>query len=636
MTIEISFRPEDGRGTLAVSPEVPLAAWNRLFAAVRNEDPDCSAVDRVIDAEWSAILQSLPVLARLRKDYGVTTNYADETTYGHVRRFADQFAVVRRASASSHRSIQPEAIQGMLETMGFCRVLTPEQLRDAAMCAQLPNGANFSVPGAGKTTVALAVHLLTRVPEMVLLVVAPKNAFAAWDEVIRDCLDESAPERDRAPFIRLEGGGDAIELLLRENHGRMIVSYDQLIRVIPLIRRFMSTNPVHLILDESHRMKAGDRSQRGSALLHLSHMAVRRDILSGTPIPRSIEDIVPQVEFLWPGQGLGDRIRASSAPNETLRGLFVRTTKQELGLPPVTRHFHQVAMSDAQMALYSTIRSEVLKRGVGIRSAGNVDLAAARRSVMRLLQAASNPLLLVRRLTNESPVEYNYDDPVIGAMFSAIVEEGDSNKIREVATLARQLAHEGRKTVIWSMFRESVERTSALLSDVGATYIHGGVPTGVSDDPGTREGRIAHFHDDRECRILVANPAACSEGISLHRAAHDAIYLDRSFNAAHYLQSVDRIHRLGMDPDVETHVHVFESVAPHFVGAVDLSVRRRLIDKLRVMAEALDDQNLRQLALDEEEGDVPLDYDIDLDDLRDVIDELLGEAPEPGTEDFEF
>ena len=38
---------------------------------------------------------------------------------------------------------------------------------------------------------------------------------------------------------------------------------------------------------------------------------------------------------------------------------------------------------------------------------------------------------------------------------------------------------------------------------------------------------------------------------------------------------------------------------------------------------------LQRLALDEEEGDEPLDYDITLDDLRDVIDELSGEAPEP-------
>jgi hypothetical protein len=127
----------------------------------------------------------------------------------------------------------------------------------------------------------------------------------------------------------------------------------------------------------------------------------------------------------------------------------------------------------------------------------------------------------------------------------------------------------------------------------------------------------------------VANPAACAEGISLHRVCHNAIYVDRSFNAAHYLQSVDRIHRLGLDPAVQTNIHVLESVTPQFVGSVDFSVRRRMIDKLRVMGRALEDTDLQRLALDEEEANEPLDYDITLDDMRDVIDELTGEAATP-------
>jgi hypothetical protein len=38
---------------------------------------------------------------------------------------------------------------------------------------------------------------------------------------------------------------------------------------------------------------------------------------------------------------------------------------------------------------------------------------------------------------------------------------------------------------------------------------------------------------------------------------------------------------------------------------------------------------LQRLALDEEEANEPLDYDITLDDMRDVIDELTGEASTP-------
>ncbi len=51
------------------------------------------------------------------------------------------------------------------------------------------------------------------------------------------------------------------------------------------------------------------------------------------------------------------------------------------------------------------------------------------------------------------------------------------------------------------------------------------------------------------------------------------------------------------------------------------------------MARALEDTDLNRLALDEEEGEQPLDYDISLEDIRDVIDELMGSAPPPDEED---
>ena len=53
-------------------------------------------------------------------------------------------------------------------------------------------------------------------------------------------------------------------------------------------------------------------------------------------------------------------------------------------------------------------------------------------------------------------------------------------------------------------------------------------------------------------------PAAAGEGISLHHAAHDAIYLDRSYVSTHYLQSIDRIHRLGLNEGVETHIWIIK------------------------------------------------------------------------------
>ena len=58
--------------------------------------------------------------------------------------------------------------------------------------------------------------------------------------------------------------------------------------------------------------------------------------------------------------------------------------------------------------------------------------------------------------------------------------------------------------------------------------------------------------------VLVANPGACAESISLHKTCFDAIYYDLSYNCAEYLQSLDRIHRVGGSEDVEVNYYLLQ------------------------------------------------------------------------------
>ena len=123
--------------------------------------------------------------------------------------------------------------------------------------------------------------------------------------------------------------------------------------------------------------------------------------------------------------------------------------------------------------------------------------------------------------------------------------------------------------------------------------------------------------------VLVANPATAGEGINLHTVCHNAIYVDRSYVSTHYLQSIDRIHRLGLAPDQETHIHIYRSKAPPVVGSIDMSVSRRLTEKIRNMQRLLDDPDLHELAFDEESADT-VDYDIEIQDIMDLIAEMEG------------
>ena len=206
------------------------------------------------------------------------------------------------------------------------------------------------------------------------------------------------------------------------------------------------------------------------------------------------------------------------------------------------------------------------------------------RSVARLLQFVSNPALL------SSHWGFAHSE-----LLSAVLAEGDGPKLKYVLRRARHLAREDNKVLIWSSFVRNVEYIAERLAEIRAVYIHGKVETGDEDDDETREGKIRLFHNDPNIRLMVANPAAASEGVSLHRICHHAIYLDRTFNAAHYLQSEDRIHRFGLDKDQTTTIEIVECL-----GSVDETVRARLGYKIGKMAEALEDSSLRPdfIALD--------------------------------------
>jgi SNF2 family DNA or RNA helicase len=159
------------------------------------------------------------------------------------------------------------------------------------------------------------------------------------------------------------------------------------------------------------------------------------------------------------------------------------------------------------------------------------------------------------------------------------------------------LASDSRnKIVIWSYFVRNVKLLERLFSEYLPVSIYGAIPSGADVDDDTREQRIRRFHNDPTCRLMIANPQAGGEGISLHRVCHYAIYLDRSFNAAHYLQSLDRIHRLGLDKSTQTYVEILIAK-----DTIDDVVIKRLNLKTKLMGKVLDDPSLAKLAYDPED-----------------------------------
>ena len=134
-----------------------------------------------------------------------------------------------------------------------------------------------------------------------------------------------------------------------------------------------------------------------------------------------------------------------------------------------------------------------------------------------------------------------------------------------------------------------------------------------------RKSELERFRYDPSCAVLITNPQTLGEGVSLHKTAHEAIFVDRTYNAAQYLQALDRIHRLGLSPDQETNIYLLETEQ-----SIDVRVGERLSKKISILSEMLNDDGLVRVSLpgSDELQDLQELLGLDQSDLDDLLKHL--------------
>lgn len=583
---------------LSADADTSAELWNALG---RNISPDRAQLvdDQYLYLPVERLLTSRNWLAQLLTTYGCALELSAE-----VHELLERHDLERQhIDDALAGNIQPADYEATLRGSRFRRDLRTFQQRDLAHLLALRHGANFSVPGAGKTTVAYAVHEALRQQGRVeqLLVVAPISAFDAWETEAEACLDPAplVMRLDRRPASRADV---------------LLVNYQRLSgRRFAHIAEWVQRRPTQLILDEAHRMKRGRRGEWGAACLDLAQLAVRRDVLTGTPAPQSAADFVALLEFLWPDQSrrIVPQSALASTPSDAalrrlsqrVRPLFTRTRKDELGLRRPHLRVELTPMKPLQARIYAALRTR-MARAARVGKHDQAALARMGTVTMYLLQAASNPGLLAPALgADRPPTEWPAVPlPATSDVADLIRSYGQREtpaKFDKLATMVAANAAADDKTLVWSNFVGNLEDLVRVLAPYQPAMIHGGVPSGKAPSGGTtREQELDRFRHDDACMVLLANPAAMSEGVSLHHSCQDAIYVDRTFNAGQYLQSLDRIHRLGLAETATTRMTFLACPT-----TIDDVVDRRVRAKAERLGALLNDADLVSMALpDEEEG----------------------------------
>ena len=393
-------------------------------------------------------------------------------------------------------------------------ILLPHQVRGLHRLLSNHNMAEFSVQGSGKTAIVLSAFSIWRRQGEIqrLLVIGPVSSFQPWEDEIRRCFGASLS------VIRWSGSSSERRRLVRRFGTVDIVlcSYDVAWRDVRMLCSLLRSYETLLVLDESHYIKNFNIGTRGAAVLQLAPYAVKRVILSGTPSPHSLFDLWAQFAFLWPNASrvlIGtplqyqEFLEESQSPARELRArlgpFYHRTTQGELGLPPEESHFIIMPNSSVppEQARIVDLLEMRIRAEARLRFSSYVDrdiLAQWQRArIIRLLQAASNPGLLLNPLALPPQVSDIDFSELIGDVVRFQRGELLSAKIRWTIEKANELIRNGNKVVIWTWWVENLQLLSRLLSDYNPLLLYGAIKPyedEVNDvyEP-SREGNIREF-----------------------------------------------------------------------------------------------------------------------------------------------
>jgi SNF2 family DNA or RNA helicase len=426
----------------------------------------------------------------------------------------------------------------------------------------------FDEQGVGKTlTTVAAFDVLRKSGDIdVMVVVAPKTLVTTWAKEFEDFLPE------RYSVIGIEGSKLTRLRAIQTNSDVYITTFDIAAMDAQLLKTLFKTRKVLLTVDESFLAK-NPETKRSQGLTRLRQDAVKAFVLCGTPAPNRPSDVINQVDLADGGYAFRT---FSTTGSESLdantiakiledRAPIIRRTKNEV-LPELpTKNFNviQVQMTSTQQSLYEDARTELV---LYLKRLDNQtfkrDLVTYFKKRAALLQICVSPSLVGHH-------------------------EIDSGKYQSLVELVSKLINEEQnKVVIWSAYTKSTNQIVDLLSEFGTVRLDGTIK-----DPGLRQKAIEKFQSDPNTRIFIGNPAAAGAGITL-TAARAAIYVSLSNQAAHFMQSIDRIHRIGQ---------LAESVDYYFLsssGTIEESELDRIFVKQTTQSNLLGDSAKQDFSLE--------------------------------------
>ena len=417
--------------------------------------------------------------------------------------------------------------------------------------------SNVSVPlfdeqGLGKTKIVIEA-LCNNMEQGIIdgaLIICKKHLIGNWKDEIET--------HSHLKYIVLRGNANEKGLKFMGYSHFYIINYESVIGEVERLKMFLKIRKMAIVLDESHKIK-NPNAKTTKATLDLKDLAKKRIIITGTPIANKPLDLWAQFYFLDNGNLLGNsfkkfekmysiNLKSDYLPEQkdrfnNLREIIlsnsIRRLKEDvLELPEKIYIEKYVQLEGQQKKIYNQLKKELYIEITNIDGEKIIDKSdELLKKLLRLAQIASNPFL-IDKTYNETPAKF----PLLDTLIENILEHKE-------------------KVIIWSCFVDNIRTLYKRYKEFGSLMLYGAIPIEK------RNEIVKQFRNNDGFMILIANPAAAREGLTL-TSANNAIYLDRNFNLADYLQSQDRIHRISQTKECKIYKLIAKNTIDEYIDEI--------------------------------------------------------------------
>ena len=397
-----------------------------------------------------------------------------------------------------------------------------------------PRSADFSEMGVGKTIIALGkvAHLIASNKIHRALVICPMSAIPVWEKQIA--------QHTNMTSLSLIGSlwQKGAKLTEHQHEDIYIISYDS----IPgrertkdiLLNALISFNFDMIVCDEVTYIKNYE-TVRFQSVLHLCDRAKYTIFLTGTPITNRPDSIFNIYRALDRGETFGENYFRSrnkyfhnvgmafplwkmreTMKDELIHKMYIRAVRVRkdecLSLPPKIFSPRYCDLSAQARNIYEPVAEELLKKfKIGEHK---FRITTPLTKLSKLSQICSGFLY-----DNRGEALYIKDNAKVSLLKEILEEIGDE------------------KVIIYTRWKEDVK----IIDGVLKTDRQCRTLTGATIDRGSV---INDFQTNPQVKVLISNITVGGYAVTLTAACY-VIYFSLNFALTDWLQSQDRIHRVG-------------------------------------------------------------------------------------------